>query len=231
MSISANSFDPLWVGVAEPLRRRIVEGEIRPGQLLSENQLASEFGVSRTPVREALRILMDEGLVEMLPGRKIRVAVPDPIDVYEVYDIRWLLESEALRRLKANPQLAQETSDRLEQHCRAGDAALANRDRHGLALANERFHEELVSALNNRRMLAQFRTIYNLIALYRHQTLQSDTWAAAGNADHIELIGLIRNGDLDASLALLRDHLVHAQEVLASRLSGSDTNILERTDS
>src|SRR5690606_15392296 len=106
MSLSASRFNPLWLTVVEPLRRRIVEGEILPGQALSENQLAAEFGVSRTPVREALRILMEEGLVEMLPGRKLRVVVPRPEDIHEVYDIRWIIESEAIRRLTSQAEHA-----------------------------------------------------------------------------------------------------------------------------
>ncbi|MEI2415402.1 GntR family transcriptional regulator [Orrella sp. JC864] len=215
---SANAFDPLWVSVAEPLRRRIVEGEIPPGQLLSENQLAQEFGVSRTPVREALRILIDEGLVEMMPGRKVRVAVPDPQDVREIYDVRWLLEAEALRRLAADPPLCERTCAQLQRHCQQGSEALAQQDRRQLAAANERFHETIVAALGNRRLIAQFRTIYNLISLYRHQTLQSEGWAQAGNADHARLVELIRAQDLDAALTLLKEHLDHARQIMLERM-------------
>jgi len=215
---SANAFDPLWVSVAEPLRRRIVEGEIPPGQLLSENQLAQEFGVSRTPVREALRILIDEGLVEMMPGRKVRVAVPDPQDVVEIYDVRWLLESEALRRLALDDALRARTCEQLAGHCRQGSDALAQQDRKKLAAANERFHETIVAALQNRRLIAQFRNIYNLISLYRHQTLQSEGWAQAGNEEHASLVRLIEARDLDAALSLLRQHLDHAQHIMIERM-------------
>lgn len=219
MSFSTTSFDPLWVGVAEPLRQRIIEGTIPLGQPLSENQLAAEFGVSRTPVREALRILMEEGLIEMLPGRKLRVTLPDPTDIREIYDMRWVLESEALRRLATNAELTEQTCLKLEEHCKKGDQALLARDRQSLALANGHFHEEIVLALNNHRMMAQFRTVLNLITMYRHQTLQSDAWATAGSSDHVRLTDLIRNRRLQAALNLLRNHLNHAQAVLAERLS------------
>lgn len=215
---SANAFDPLWVSVAEPLRRRIVEGDIPPGQLLSENQLAQEFNVSRTPVREALRILIEEGLVEMLPGRKVRVAVPDPLDVKEIYEVRWLLEAESLRRLAANAALRERTCEQLDRYCLEGDDALARKDRRALASANERFHETLVAALDNRRLIAQFRNIYNLISLYRHQTLKSEGWPEAGHAEHGQLVQLLRAGRLDDSLALLGKHLEHAQQIMLARM-------------
>ncbi len=217
----AGPFDPLWVSVADQLRWRIVQGEVAPGQALSENQLASEFGVSRTPVREALRILMEEGLVEMLAGRRLRVALPDPVDVREVYETRWLLESEAVRRLAADPAAAQATCAQLQAACGEGDTALRHQDRQGLARANERYHEALVLALGNRRLTALSRTLYNLIALYRNQTLQSERWAAAGNVDHLALLEHIRAGRTDEALALLRSHLDEAQAVLAERLAAS----------
>jgi len=219
MSFSPSSFNPLWLTVVESLRRRIVEGELLPGQALSENLLAAEFEVSRTPVREALRILMEEGLVEMLAGRKLRVVVPKPGDIHEVYDLRWIIESEAIRRLAQAPGRTAEVCDRLDAYCRNGDEALRNKDRKGLARANEQFHEEIVKAVGNRRLHAHFRTIYNLISLYRHQTLQSEHWATQGHHDHAALVNLIRRGEGEAALALLRRHLEEAERVLAQRLA------------
>jgi len=215
---SANAFDPLWVSVAEPLRRRIVEGDIPPGRQLSENQLAQEFNVSRTPVREALRILIEEGLVEMLPGRKVRVAVPDPVDVREIYEVRWLLEAEALRRLAADPELSGRVCGQLDRYCLEGDDALAKKDRRALAAANERFHETLVASLDNRRLVAQFRNVYNLISLYRHQTLQSGQWGAESHREHAQLVELLRARKLDEALALLGQHLDHARQIMLASM-------------
>jgi len=227
MSFSPSSFNPLWLSVVEPLRRQIVEGELLPGQLLSENSLAAEFGVSRTPVREALRILMEEGLVEMLRGRKLRVVVPKPDDIHEVYDMRCIIESEAIRRLAAAPGRAAATCEKLDVYCRNGDEALRKNDRKGLARANEQFHEEIVLALGNRRLHAQFKTIYNLISLYRHQTLQSERWAAQGHDEHAALVELLRKGEGDAALKLLRRHLELAERVLTERLSSKEGVLTE----
>jgi len=96
---SVNTFEPLWLRVYQPIRERILWGDLLPGANLSENQLADEFGVSRTPVREAVRLLVGDGLVAVSPGRKMRVVLPTIKDIHEVYDFRSIIECEAVSRL------------------------------------------------------------------------------------------------------------------------------------
>jgi DNA-binding GntR family transcriptional regulator len=219
-------FDPLWTRVADPLRQAIVEGALRPGEPLSENRLASEYGVSRTPVREALRLLMEEGLVEMLPGRKVRVAVPRAADVREVYDIRCVLESEAVRRLlQGTTSSAAPILQAMGCCCDQADAALAQHDLGALARANERFHAALIGALRNGRLIAQYGNVHNLISLYRHQSLQTQAWAEAGTAEHRELLKLLTDRDQNAAITLLHAHIAHACEVVCRRFATTDTEI------
>ena len=82
---------PLRITVAAKLKQAIVSGHLKPGTLLSENRLAADLGVSRTPVREVLKALEAEGLVTVLPGRKLIVSVPTERDVDEIYDIRLMV--------------------------------------------------------------------------------------------------------------------------------------------
>lgn len=206
-------FDPLWTRVADPLRRAIIEGVLPPGALLSENRLAAEYGVSRTPVREALRLLMEEELVEMLPGRKVRVAVPRSENVFEIYDVRLVLESEAVRRL-VRDESAPTIYERMTKACDASDRALAKHDLAALADANETFHAALVSALRNERLLAQYRAIHNLITLYRHQSLHSESWAEDGTAEHRPLLGRLMQRDEAGALNLLQAHIERARDVV-----------------
>lgn len=219
-------FDPLWTRVADPLRRAIIEGVLPPGELLSENRLAAEYGVSRTPVREALRLLMEEELVEMLPGRKVRVAVPRAENVHEIYDIRLVLESEAIRRLVRDPGAAS-VCQRMDKACEQSDRALASRDLKALAEANEDFHAALVSALRNGRLLAQYRAIHNLITLYRHQSLHSEGWAEDATAEHRPLLERLRTRDETGALDLLRTHIERARDVVCRRFDnvGKDAQV------
>jgi DNA-binding GntR family transcriptional regulator len=226
MANAPSLFDPLWTRVADPLRRAIIEGVLPPGELLSENRLAAEYGVSRTPVREALRLLMDEELVEMLPGRKVQVAVPRAEKVYEIYDVRLVLESEAVRRLVRDPG-APSVCERMAKACTASDQALAARDLAALAQANETFHAALVSALHNERLLAQYRAIHNLITLYRHQSLHSESWAEDGTAEHRPLLDRLMQRDEAGALALLRTHIERARDVVCRRFGsiGKDSQV------
>ncbi|MGB6102791.1 MAG: GntR family transcriptional regulator [Pusillimonas sp.] len=211
-------FDPLWVKVVNSLREQILRGELRHGEVLSENKLAAEFDVSRTPVREALRILMEEGLVEMLPGRKVRVVIPRLEDITEIYQIRWVLESAALRELGENPVLAKKVCKEMKACLARARLALADEDTHQLALANENFHGVLISALRNQRISAQFKAIHNLITLYRSHTLKSNNWAVAGDEEHIQLVALIEAEKIDEAMALLKQHLCKAKKILREYL-------------
>ena len=213
-----HAFDPLWVKVANALRDQILQGHIKHGELLSENKLASEFDVSRTPVREALRLLMEEGLVEMLAGRKVRVIIPRLEDITEIYQIRWILESAALHELGQNPVLAKKVSGELRICLEQARQALDNKNVMQLATANEKFHGVLISALRNQRISAQFKTIHNLITLYRRQTLESDSWAVTGDEEHIQLVQFIEQGAIDQALDLLKRHLCEAKKVLREYL-------------
>lgn len=212
------AFDPLWIKVANALREQILQGHIQHGELLSENKLASEFDVSRTPVREALRLLMEEGLVEMLVGRKVRVITPRLEDINEIYQIRWILESAALQELGQNPVLAKKVSAELRACLEQAREALDNKDVTQLAKANEKFHGVLISALRNQRISAQFKTIHNLITLYRRQSLESSSWAVTGDEEHMQLVQLIERGAIDEALDLLKRHLCEAKKVLREYL-------------
>jgi DNA-binding GntR family transcriptional regulator len=225
MASERSLFDPLWMRVADPLRRAILLGVLPPGKLLSENSLAAEYGVSRTPVREALRLLMEENLVEMLPGRKVRVVQLRLDDVREIYDVRWVLEAEAIRRLIADPDGLPATLANMEEACASSHAALSAHDAVDLAEANERFHAAIVAALKNTRLISEYANIQNLITLCRHQSLRTPSWAEAGTADHRELLDLLRSRDEHAALTLLRRHIDAACKVVCNSLGGATSDV------
>ena len=216
------AFDPLWARVAEPLRRAIVEGVLAPGAPLSENRLAAEYSVSRTPVREALRLLMEEGLVEMLPGRKVRVVRLTERDVREIYDVRLVIEAEALRRLIADETMLAGAVAGMAQACNEAEAALARGDSAQAAEANARYHHELMAALCNRRLSALYGDTRNLIALCRYQSLQTPAWAEAVGADHRRLIERLAQRDAAGALELLDRHIRNACEIVCNRMKDAE---------
>ena len=215
---AVNTFEPLWLRVYQPIRERILRGDLLPGQTLSENQLAEEFSVSRTPVREAVRLLIGDGLVAVSPGRKMRVILPSAKDIHEVYDVRSIIECEAVCRLLDDKKRNISLSN-MEKFCDLGDKALKRKDIDGLARANEQFHSCLMDSLKNDRLLEQFRTMHQLITMYRIQTLQNDVWAETGNQEHRKLTQSIRDGKKEDSLGVLKKHIHGAEDTLINRIT------------
>src|SRR6201998_2364968 len=97
MPLSNQSISSAGVQVAHALRLAILNGEFGPGQAVSQEQIAARFGVSRIPVRDAMNLLQAEGLLQIVPSKGSFVANPDPDEIRETYEIRVLLELEALR--------------------------------------------------------------------------------------------------------------------------------------
>ena len=133
---------PLREAVFLELKKAILEGSLKPGQQISENKIASKLSVSRTPVREAIRILEKDNLVSLLPGRKVIVSVPSQRDIEEVYEIRAIVETEALRRI--TPE-STELIRNLEQCLEKAEELRKEDNLRELAKANNRFHLTIIS--------------------------------------------------------------------------------------
>ena len=137
--------------VYQALRARILDNAWPPGHQALEQELALEMGVSRTPVREALIRLHNEGLVEVVPRHGVRVLPVSPVDMAEIYAILTSLESLAAE-LAAKRKPGAAALAPLEAACREMEAALAADDLDAWAKADERFHLQLVSLCDNRRL-------------------------------------------------------------------------------
>ena len=133
---------PLREIISEAIRSRIFSGVFPPGTRLVERNLADEFAVSRFPVREALRILHKEGLVEHLPTRGIVVRHPDRAEVEEIFDIRESLEALAARL--AAQRVASGATHNLHEHVVASRGALEDGDLQSATRSNAEFHDELI---------------------------------------------------------------------------------------
>jgi DNA-binding GntR family transcriptional regulator len=133
---------PLREIIGDEIRSRIFSGVFPPGARLVERNLADEFGVSRFPVREALRILHKEGLVEHLPTRGIVVRQPGRTEVEEIFDVRESLEVLAARL--AAQRVASGAGSTLHEYVTASREALRAGDLQSATRANSEFHDELI---------------------------------------------------------------------------------------
>ncbi|MFG2648148.1 GntR family transcriptional regulator [Streptomyces sp. NPDC048436] len=186
--------------VLEAVKHRILTGQLAPGQPLVETELAAQFGVSKTPVREALKTLAGTGLVVMSQYKGATVRTVDAAMAQEVYDVRLLLEPEALRRTVCNGALLEEARDALERADTATDAAERS-------LANRAFHRALYVPCGNpllSRMLDDVRDQAALVSAVAWATLPS--WEREA-AEHREILRLALAGEADAAARGLHDHI------------------------
>ena len=146
-----------------------------------------------------------------------RVVVPQAETVREIYDVRWVIEAEAVRRLVRDAD-ADDALAIMARACGEAEEALHQQNLTELARANGVFHATLVNAVRNGRLIAQYRAVHNLITLYRHQSLNSESWAGDSTREHRPLLECLARRDEDGALALLRTHVERARDVVLRRI-------------
>ena len=186
------------------LRRDILSGRTDPGERLVEEQLTRQLGISRAPLREAMRLLAQQGLVEHIPRRGVRVATLSDDDVRELYEVRDVLERHAVAILSPQPDVTGLRAA-LEVMRKATEAG----DRLELANAHRRFHVEVVAAAGNRQLAGLYESILVRIQLYMAVNMRREAEAARaedGVHRHERLFEAVANGDKAGITAALGAH-------------------------
>ena len=203
--------------VARELRALILGGELRPGERLIEERLTERFGVSRPPLREALRLLEQEGIVQRQPRRGSIVTPLDADDVREIYSLRWALERLALDLVVpiADPGRLDGLRDALD----AMREAAAAGEREALLDANWRFHLELCSLPGHRRLLVAYASLMQQLRVCMAINLRFREALTGDPADsvrrHERLLALIEAGD---RVALDRELAAHGDRAFMTHL-------------
>ncbi|MET9353968.1 GntR family transcriptional regulator [Streptomyces sp. NPDC006617] len=186
--------------VLEGIKHRILTGRLRPGQPLVETELAAQFGMSKTPVREALKTLAGTGLVVMNQYKGVTVRMVDADMAREVYDVRLLLEPEALKRAVQRNASLDAASDALTKADGATDTAERS-------LANREFHRALYLPCGNpllSRMLDEVRDQAALVSAVAWAA--SPSWEREAE-EHREILRLALDGDADGAARALHAHI------------------------
>lgn len=201
---------PLRQVVFEALQRAIHDGSLTPGTSIIENQLAQHLGVSRTPVREALRQLEAEGLIELLPGRRAVVASASAQKIRDIYGIRLIVEVEALRNINPGHPILDDLrrlTDEADRHLRTGDAESFSR-------TNVSFHLGIVAALNNDTLNEILSSMNHTIGRYLGALFTHESRAVAGHAEHLEILKLLQAGKPEKAQVTMRQHLEAGRDLL-----------------
>ena len=201
----------LYEEVAELLRQRIFNRELAPGSWIDELKLAEEYGISRTPLREALKVLATEGLVTMKVRRGAYVTEVSERDLADVYHLLALLESDAAAQVAEHADEVQreqlrQLHARLEKQVRQRDAFFA---------ANEQFHMALLQIAGNRWAMQIVTDLRKVMKLNRHHSLFKQGRLEESLDEHRALMQAIAARDAGAASRLMRAHFESGLEAAA----------------
>jgi DNA-binding GntR family transcriptional regulator len=191
--------------IADALRAAVITGELRPGELYSAPVLAERFGVSATPVREAMLDLVREGMVEPVRNKGFRVTELSDAQLDEYSEIRALIEAPAVRKVAETVDPA--TIERLRPLAEQVVAAATTGDVLAYIEADRRFHLALLALAGNAHLVEVVRDLRNRSRLYGVPVLAERDELAASSRNHIELLDAIVSGDGPLAERLMVSHI------------------------
>jgi DNA-binding GntR family transcriptional regulator len=215
--MSAVSLSPraLYEEVAELLRQRIFRRELEPGSWIDELKIAEDYGISRTPLREALKVLAAEGLVTMKVRRGAYVTEVNEKDLTDVYHLLSLLESDAAgvvatQATEAQLRELQGLHDELETAAQPGQ-----QDRERFFEINERFHMRLLEIADNRWRDQMVGDLRKVMKLNRHHSLFKSGRIEESLAEHRAIMAALKARNATATLQAMQEHFRHGLEAAA----------------
>ena len=196
--------------IVDDLEQKIVSGVHKPGQRIVEEALCSTYGVSRSPVREALRLLENQGFVVREPRRGISVARITPREAENIYRIRACLEGLAMSLAVQHqtPELLKTLNDLHQQMIRAAK----KKTRGPYHKLNQKFHELIINACDNPRLIQLIRNFDRQTVRYRLAVTQTPRWMDTSTEIHAELVAAFEAGDADAAEQIRRQAVLRQIE-------------------
>jgi len=212
----ARNIQTLTSAVQREIERRILTGEIVAGARLAEAPLASELGVSRGPVREAIRGLIQAGLVDSVANRGgvvRKIGFEEALDLYDLRAVLFGFACELVARRRTAEQLAA-----LEAALDDMAAAVAARDKELYYQLNLAFHAKMMAFSGNRRLRANYEGVVKEMHLFRRRGLSRVSKITASQAEHRAIVAAIGDGDVAAAFQAGREHVQHGRGRFAATL-------------
>lgn len=215
---------PLRDVVFHTLRKSILRGHLKPDERLMEIKLSEELGVSRTPIREAIRMLQLEGLVVNVPRKGTTVAKITEKDLKEVLELREGLENFAVGL--AAERITEDQIKVLYENAKVFEEQVRNNKTDDaeyileLAKTDEKFHALICEATGNSRLVQMMNNISDQIYRYRVEYLRDGESRKKLSEEHIELCESLKNKDADRAVELMSRHIVKQKEHILSSVVG-----------
>ena len=216
LTIAENAYLPLRDVVFQTLRQAILKGELKPGERLMEIKLAETLGVSRTPIREAIRKLELEGLVIMIPRKGAAVANITEKDTKDVLEVRRTLEMFAVE--VACDRITKEQLAALKEAAKAFEASKGSNDLIRIAETDMHFHEIIYEATHNERLVQMLNNLRENMYRYRIEYLKDANYYDSLVNEHQEILDAIESGDKGKAGICMRDHIDNQQLAVISKL-------------
>lgn len=209
------------VGVSERLRALILTGEYGPEERLIEEQLAERLGVSRTPVRQALTLLEAEGLVELAPNRGATVRSFTVADVWDIYDLRAVLEGHAARR--AAGRIQGDEVGRLRELAAQMEGLAGRFEDHeqeirALVALNQEFHGAVVEASRNKRLFRLINRTVEIPLMFKAFFWYTPHERVISNHYHRQILHALEDGDADRAEIVMREHVYEGRDFVIAAL-------------
>ena len=203
--VTMNEYLPLRDVVFNTLRQAILRGELKPGERLMEIQLANKLGVSRTPIREAIRKLELEGRVLMIPRKGAEVAEITEKNLRDVLEVRGALEELAVQL--ACDRIDKEGIRNLKKSAKEFEAVLDSDDITQIAEADVAFHDVIYIATDNTRLIQLLNNLREQMYRYRVEYLKQKECHPKLLAEHQDIIRAIENGERDKAAKITSQHI------------------------
>ena len=213
---SMSEYLPLRDVVFNTLRQAILRGDLKPGERLMEISLANKLGVSRTPVREAIHKLEQEGLVLMIPRRGAEVAQITEKSLRDVLEVRGALEELAVRL--ACERMTGQALGELNRAAERFEKTLGSSDFSSVAVADVAFHDVIYMATDNQRLIALLNNLREQMYRYRVEYLKRGECHAQLLSEHQEIIEAITNKEVERAVAVTCRHIDNQVEAVSDTI-------------
>ena len=217
LKITADKYTPLRDVVFASLRQAILQERLKPGERLMEIDLAKRMGVSRTPIREAIRMLELEGLVVMVPRCGAKVASISPKNLKNVLEVRAALDELAIRLACA--RICEERLEALKKAMYDFEKAISTGNEEEIAAADVKFHDIIVEAADNERLAQMVMNLSEQVYRYRYEYIKDASLHEDLIREHREMYESISAKDSERAVNAVKNHIARQQTTIIKNLN------------
>jgi len=220
LKVNINEYLPLRDVVFNTLRQAILKGELKPGERLMEIQLAQRLGVSRTPIREAIRKLELEGLVTMVPRKGAEVAQITEKSLRDVLEVRKALEELAMQI--ACDKISDVTIEDLEVALEEFKSAISSKELTAIAEADVNFHDVIYNATQNDKLISILNNLREQMYRYRIEYIKDYGSHKRLIEEHEQIIESLKNQDKESATMAICNHIDNQELGVINSIKGNE---------